>query len=96
MFRELRDTLMENIRYGKRTEQVDELLGRLTTLIALVNQMPAIQTGINLNGIEKALSPRCASCTDACRPAFRKTEVFLRKVIRAHASRGEAQESAGS
>lgn len=83
LFRELRETLMESIRYGKRTEQVDQILMRLSALMGMVNQMPAVQPVVNFAGVESLLSPRCASCTEACRSSFRKVQVFMRKMIQA-------------
>ena len=83
LFRDLRDNLMESIRYGKRTPEVDQVLMRLTTLIAMANQMPTAQPVVNLAGVESLLSPRCNTCTEACRSSFRKVQVFMRKVIQA-------------
>ena len=82
MIRELRESLMENLRYGKRTKEVDEILMRLTSLLTLANQAPSIQPSFHFAGAEAALSPRCSTCTESCRSAFRRVQVFLRKVIR--------------
>jgi len=82
MIRELRESLMENIRYGKRTQELDEILMKLTSLLTLANQAPSIQPSFNFAGAEAALSPRCSTCTEPCRSAFRRVQVFLRKVIR--------------
>lgn len=83
LFRDLRDKLMESIRYGKRTEEVDQLLMKLSTLIAMVNQMSIPQPVVNFANVEGLLSPRCNTCTEACRSSFRKVQVFIRKVIQA-------------
>lgn len=82
-FRDLRERLLSDLRYGKRTEEIDKVLTHLSTITMLANQMPAIQPIINFAGIEKALSPRCTNCTDTCRSAFRRVQVFLRKLIKA-------------
>ena len=81
---ELRDSLMKNIRFGKRTEEFDQILKQLTSLMTLANQMGGGQPTINnFAGIERAFSPRCDSCPDSCRSAFRKVQSFLRKLIKA-------------
>lgn len=82
-FSRLREKLMEDLRYGKRTEELDKVLTHLSTLTMLANQMPTAQPIVNFAGIEQVLSPRCMTCTDTCRSAFRKVQVFLRKLIKA-------------
>ena len=89
LFRELRDSLMENIRYGKRTREVDELLTRLTTLMTIAKQAPVAQPSINFTGLEHALKPRCADCQAPCMSSFRKTQTFVRKLVRAVELGGE-------
>jgi hypothetical protein len=80
--RELIRPLMENLRYGKRTEELDRVLTSLASLLQLANQAPAVQPTINFAGIESALSPRCQTCEASCRSAFRIVNGFLRKLIR--------------
>jgi hypothetical protein len=80
LIREIRESLMESIRYGKRTREIDEILLRLGELINLANQSRMLQPVMNFTGIENALSPRCANCSAPCLSAFRKVQVFLLKL----------------
>jgi hypothetical protein len=80
LIREIRDSLMESIRYGKRTREIDEILLRLGELISLANQSRMLQPTINFTGIENTLSPRCSNCSAPCLSAFRKVQVFLLKL----------------
>lgn len=79
--RRMIEPLMESLRYGKRSEEVDQVLIRLTSLTNLASQSPAIQPNVNFAGIEGALSTRCQTCEAPCRSAFRIVKVFVRKVI---------------
>jgi hypothetical protein len=80
--RRLIEPLMENLRFGKRTEELDRILHSLASLTALANQSPSVQPIVNFAGIEGALSPRCHTCEPACRSAYRIVSGFLRKIIR--------------
>jgi hypothetical protein len=80
--RRLIEPLMENLRYGKRTEELDRILHSLASLSTLANQSPTVQPIVNFSGIEGALSPRCHTCEASCRSAFRIISGFLRKIIR--------------
>lgn len=71
---------MENIRYGKRPKEIDEILLRLGELITTGNQFRALQPQVNFTGIENALSPRCSNCSAPCLSAFRKVQIFLLKL----------------
>ncbi len=82
-FSDLRESLMQSLRTGKRTEQLDEILRGLSTIMATINQAPTVQPVVNLAGIETLLSPRCSTCSDTCRSSFRKLQLFVRKVARA-------------
>ena len=80
--RRLIEPLMENLRHGKRSEEIDRILSGLTALSTLANQAPTVQPVVNFAGIEGALSPRCHTCEAPCRSAVRLIHTFLRKVIR--------------
>lgn len=82
MFHELRDSLMESIRYGKRTREIDEILRGLGELITIASQLQTLRPSINFSGIENAISPRCSNCSERCISAFRKVQVFLLKLIK--------------
>jgi len=79
--RRLIEPLMENLRHGKRTEELDRILHSFASLSALANQSPSVQPIVNFAGIEGALSPRCHTCEPACRSAYRIVSGFLRKII---------------
>lgn len=83
LVRELRDSLMESIRYGKRTREIDEVLLRLGELITIASQLRIMQPPVTFTGIETAISPRCSNCSTSCLSAFRKVQVFLLKLIKA-------------
>lgn len=80
--RRLIEPLMENLRFGKRTEELDRILHSLASLSTLANHSPTVQPIVNFSGIEGALSPRCHTCEASCRSAFRIISGFLRKLIR--------------
>lgn len=91
LVREIRDSLMQSIRYGKRTREIDEILIRLGELINLANQSRMLQPVMNFTGIENMLSPRCTNCSAPCLSAFRKVQVFLLKLHVAIQSTYEAE-----
>ena len=82
MVRELQDNIMEALRYGKRTQRIDDMLLKLSSLVALANQNPGVSSTINLANAEAALSPRCSGCVAECRSAHRKVQTFVTKLWR--------------
>jgi len=93
MVHKIRDSLMEDIRYGKRPREIDEVLLRLEELITIASQFRALQPSVNFTGIENALSPRCSNCSAPCLSAFRKVQFFLLKLIKVIQATHEADSS---
>lgn len=82
MVRELQDNIMDALKYGKRTQRIDDMLIKLSSLIAIANQNPGAQSTVSLANAEGALSPRCSSCVPQCRSAHRQVQTMVVKLSR--------------
>lgn len=89
MVRELQENIMESIRYGKRSARLDDMLVKLSSLIAIANQNPGTPSTVSLANAEGALSPRCSSCVAECRSAHRTVQTFVARLARSVATENE-------